>query len=54
MKSGYTRAAGFCYVGCAQQDGRTLLAVVLGGRTRNQGWTDMGRLFNMGFALAGK
>jgi len=54
VKSGYTRAAGFCYVGCAQRDGRTLLAVVLNDRTRNQGWTDMGRLFNMGFALAGK
>ncbi len=50
VKSGYTRAAGFCYVGCATQDGRTLLAVVLNDRTRNQAWTDMGRLFNLGFA----
>ena len=54
VKSGYTRAAGFCYVGCAQREGKMLLAVVLGGRTRNQGWTDMARPFNLGFARAGK
>ena len=50
VKSGYTRSAGFCYVGCAEKDGRQLLAVILNCRTRNQGWTDMGRLFNHGFA----
>ena len=51
IKSGYTRASGFCYVGCAQRDGRTLLAVVMGGRTRDQAWTDMGRLFDLGFSI---
>lgn len=50
VKSGYTRSAGFCYVGCAEKDGRTLLAVILNCRTRNQGWTDMKRLFDLGFA----
>ncbi len=50
IKSGYTSAAGFCYVGAAQKDGRLLLAVVLNDRTRNQAWTDMARLFNLGFA----
>ena len=50
IKSGYTRAAGFCYVGCAQKDGKLLLAIVMNDRTRDQAWTDMGRLFNMGFA----
>lgn len=50
IKSGYTRASGFCYVGCAQRDGRTLLAVVMGDRTRDQAWTDMGRLFDLGFS----
>ena len=51
VKSGYTRAAGFCYVGCAKREGRTLLAVVMNCRTRDQAWTDMGRLFNLGFAV---
>ncbi|NLC31883.1 MAG: hypothetical protein GX781_01110 [Clostridiales bacterium] len=51
IKSGFTRAAGFCYVGAAQKDGRLLLAVVLGGRTRNQAWTDMTRLFQSGFEI---
>lgn len=51
IKSGYTRAAGLCYVGCADRNGKRLLAVVLNCRTRDQAWTDMHRLFNMGFAL---
>ena len=50
IKSGYTRAAGFCYVGCAQKDGKLLLAIVMNDRTRDQAWTDMGRMFQMGFA----
>ncbi len=50
IKSGFTRAAGFCYVGAAQKDGVLLLAIVMNDRTRNQAWTDMARLFNMGFA----
>ena len=50
VKSGYTRAAGFCYVGCAEKDGRLMLAVVMNDRTRNQAWTDMARLFNLGFS----
>ena len=51
IKSGYTSAAGFCYVGAAQQDGRTLIAVVLGESTRNRAWIDLRRLFAYGFAL---
>ncbi len=52
IKSGYTRAAGFCYAGSAVREGRLYLAVVMGCRTRNQGWTDMARLFDRGFAEA--
>ncbi|NLA53900.1 MAG: D-alanyl-D-alanine carboxypeptidase, partial [Clostridiales bacterium] len=51
IKSGFTRAAGFCYVGSAAKDGRLLLAIVLGGRTRYQAWTDITRLFQAGFNL---
>lgn len=50
VKSGYTSAAGFCYVGAAQRDGQTLIAVVLGETTRNRAWIDLRRLFEYGFA----
>lgn len=49
IKSGYTSAAGFCYVGAARKEGRQLLAAILNSRTRNRGWNDMARLFNYGF-----
>jgi D-alanyl-D-alanine carboxypeptidase (penicillin-binding protein 5/6) len=49
IKSGYTSAAGFCYAGMAARNQGTLLAVILGSRTRNRGWDDMSRLFNYGF-----
>lgn len=51
VKSGYTSAAGFCYVGAAQRDGSTLIAVVLGEPSRNRAWIDLSRLFEYGFAL---
>lgn len=50
IKSGFTRAAGFCYVGAAGREQKQLLAVVLDCRTRNMAWDDMKRLFNYGFA----
>ena len=50
IKSGYTGAAGFCYVGAAQKNGSVLYAAILKSRTRNRGWDDMRRLFNYGFA----
>lgn len=49
IKSGYTSAAGFCYVGAARKDGELLVVAILGSRTRNRGWDDMARLFNYGF-----
>jgi len=51
VKSGYTSAAGFCYVGAAQRNGQTLIAVVLGEPTRNRAWIDLSRLFEYGFAV---
>lgn len=50
VKSGYTSAAGFCYVGAAQRNGQTLIAVVLGEPSRNRAWIDLSRLFEYGFA----
>lgn len=52
VKSGYTSHAGFCYVGAAQRDGRTLIAVILNVPGRNRGWQDLKRLFEYGFALS--
>lgn len=48
IKSGYTSNAGFCYVGACQKDGVTLIASVMGGRTRNQAWMDLKKLFSFG------
>ena len=50
VKSGYTSNAGFCYVGAAQRDDKTLIAVVLGAPGRTRAWTDLRRLFEYGFA----
>lgn len=54
IKSGYTRRAGFCYVGAAQRDGHMLIAVILHVPGRNRGWTDLRRLFAYGFARLGE
>ena len=51
VKSGYTSTAGFCYVGAYQENGVTLIAVVMGGRGRNMAWTDLKRLFAYGMAV---
>jgi D-alanyl-D-alanine carboxypeptidase len=50
IKSGFTRAAGFCYTGAAAKGDTTLIAVVLFCRTRGQAWADMKHLFNYGFS----
>ena len=52
IKSGYTSAAGFCYVGAYQENGVTLIAAVMGGRGRNMAWTDLRRLFAYGMAVS--
>lgn len=52
VKSGYTSSAGFCYVGACQENGVTLIAAVMGCRTRNMAWTDLKRLFAYGMAVS--
>ncbi len=52
VKSGYTSSAGFCYVGAYQENGITLIAAVMGGRTRNMAWTDLKRLFAYGISVS--
>lgn len=39
VKTGYTRAAGYCFVGSATRDGRRLLSVILGARDNASGET---------------
>lgn len=51
VKSGFTSDAGFCFVGAAQYNGRTLIAVILDSNTRYTTWDDLRRLFAYGFAL---
>ena len=45
-------SAGFCYVGAYQENGITLIAAVMGCRTRNMAWTDLKRLFAYGMAVS--
>jgi serine-type D-Ala-D-Ala carboxypeptidase (penicillin-binding protein 5/6) len=45
-KTGYTRAAGRCYAGYAEKDGRSLIVVVLGSSDL---WGDARALFDWGF-----
>lgn len=54
VKTGYTSKAGYCYVGAATYQGRTLIAVLFrSGRQKDDKWVDAHRLFEYGFALNG-
>lgn len=51
-KTGYTSGAGYCYVGVVEQDGKTLIAVVLASGwppNKTYKWQDMRYLMNYGF-----
>ena len=53
-KTGYTSAAGYCFVCAAERDGVELIAVIFkSGSTGTNRWTDAGRMFDYGFALKG-
>lgn len=53
-KTGYTSAAGYCFVCAAERDGVELIAVIFkSGSTGTNRWTDAGRMFDYGFALRG-
>lgn len=51
LKTGYTSAAGWCVVGAARRDGRTLVAVVLDAAGADRRFADAARLFDHGFGL---
>lgn len=50
MKTGFTCASGYNIVGAAKRDGRRLIAVYLGGGSRNHRNTEVARLLDAGFA----
>jgi len=51
IKTGYTGRAGYCYVGAARKDGRTLILVLFkSGRESTCKWVDAKRLYAYGFA----
>jgi D-alanyl-D-alanine carboxypeptidase len=51
IKTGYTGRAGYCYVGAARKDGRTLILVLFkSGRESTCKWVDARRLYAYGFA----
>ncbi|NLC46030.1 MAG: LysM peptidoglycan-binding domain-containing protein [Firmicutes bacterium] len=50
IKTGYTDEAGFCLASAAEQDGRRLIAIVLGCSSSNARYHDSMRLLNQGFA----
>ena len=53
-KTGFTSAAGYCFVCAAERDGVELIAVVFkSGSNGTNRWTDAKRMFEYGFALRG-
>lgn len=49
LKTGYTSAAGFSMSATAKKDGMTLIAVVMGSKTKEMRYQDAERLLNYGF-----
>lgn len=50
LKTGYTSAAGFSMSATATRDGTTLIAVVMGSKTKDIRYSDAAKLLNYGFA----
>lgn len=51
MKTGYTQAAGHCLISSGSQNGREVIAVVLGDRNRSWLWRDSSALLAWGLSL---
>jgi serine-type D-Ala-D-Ala carboxypeptidase (penicillin-binding protein 5/6) len=50
VKTGYTRPAGYCFVGAAKRGNVELLGVVLGAKSNSARFSEMRKLLNWGFA----
>ncbi|WP_081756813.1 D-alanyl-D-alanine carboxypeptidase family protein [Gorillibacterium massiliense] len=51
LKTGYTDDAGYCFTGTAEQNGRRLIAVVMGTPTADARFTETEKLFAYGFGM---
>ena len=51
MKTGYTQAAGHCLISSGSNNGREVIAVVLGDRERSWLWQDSSSLLAWGLSL---
>jgi len=51
MKTGYTQAAGHCLISSGSNNGREVIAVVLGDRQRSWLWQDSRSLLAWGLSL---
>lgn len=49
LKTGFTSAAGYCFVGTAEQNGVRLISVVLGSKSNADRFADTQKLFDYGF-----
>ncbi len=49
LKTGYTEAAGYCFVGTAQRAGQRLVSVVMNTSTKDARFTETAKLFEYGF-----
>jgi D-alanyl-D-alanine carboxypeptidase len=52
LKTGYTSAAGYCFVGACLRDGRRLVSVVLGESSNDLRFLDTIRVLDYGYAVA--
>lgn len=48
MKTGYTRKAGYCFVGALKRNGKTYISVVLGAPSSSSRWSDTKKLMKFG------
>lgn len=53
LKTGYTAAAGYTLLSCAQRDGRCLIAVFLGGESKNDRFCDAIEAFDLAYKKKG-
>ncbi|WP_211749822.1 D-alanyl-D-alanine carboxypeptidase family protein [Paenibacillus sp. Marseille-Q4541] len=50
LKTGYTKAAGYCLSGTVEKNGQRLIAIVMGAETQEQRFDEAKQLFDYGFA----
>ncbi len=54
FKTGFTDAAGYCFTGTTERDGKRLITVVMGAETADSRFTETIKLFDYGFQLTAR